>query len=84
LTVHLERTVVSEKMIEDDMSELSRVQSNSHINWVLALRSVRTRVRRELPSSFLPPTTTKRKKQLNPPKLTTHPVISHPSNPREM
>jgi hypothetical protein len=84
LTAHLERTVVNEKMIENDLSELRRVQPNSHINWVLALRSVRTRVRRELPSSFLSPTTTKRKKQLNQPKLTTHPIISHPSNPREI
>jgi hypothetical protein len=43
-----------------------------------------TRVRKELPSLFLPPTTTKRRKQSNPLKLTTHPVLSHPSNPREI
>jgi hypothetical protein len=32
---------------------------------------------------FLPPTTTKRRKQSNPPKLTTHPIQSHPSTLRE-
>jgi uncharacterized protein YjeT (DUF2065 family) len=40
-------------------------------------------VRRGLLSLFLPPTITKIRKQLNPPKLTTHPVQSHPSTPRE-
>jgi hypothetical protein len=36
-----------------------------------------------LPDSFLAPPTTKRKQQLNPPKLITHPTQSHPSTPRE-
>jgi hypothetical protein len=44
---------------------------------------VRTRVRRVLSSLFLPPTTTKRRKQSNPPKHTTHPIQSYPSTPRE-
>jgi hypothetical protein len=49
------------------------VQPNPHTNWVLALRGVRTRVRRDLPSLFLPPTTTKRRKQSNPPKPSFNP-----------
>jgi hypothetical protein len=40
-------------------------------------------VRRVLPSSFLAPTTIKRKQQSNPLKLTTHAIKSHPSTPRE-
>jgi hypothetical protein len=43
---------------------------------------VRIKVRRELPSLFLPSTTTKRWKQSNPPSLTTHQAQSHPSTQR--
>jgi hypothetical protein len=45
---------------------------------------VRTRVRRVLLSSFLAPTTTKKRKQSNLAKLTTHPIQSHHSTPREV
>jgi hypothetical protein len=50
---------------------------------MLTLRDVRTRVRRVLPSLFLAPTTIRRRKQSNPPKLITHPIQSHLSTPRE-
>jgi hypothetical protein len=83
LTVLLEKTELSEKMIENDLSRLKRVQPSPHIDWVLSLRGVRIRVRRVLPSLFLAPPTTKRKQQSNPPKLTTHPTQSHPSTQRE-
>jgi hypothetical protein len=43
-----------------------------------------TMVRRILPNLFLAPTTTKRRKHSNPPKLTTHPIQSHLSTPREV
>jgi hypothetical protein len=46
LTSRLERIVVSEKIIEDDLTVWNRVQPSPHTNWVLALRDVRTRVRR--------------------------------------
>jgi flagellar biosynthesis protein FlhB len=59
------------------------VQPSPHIDWVLALRGLRIRVRRVLPSSFPAPPTTKRKQQSNPPKLTTYPTQSHPSTQRE-
>jgi hypothetical protein len=36
-----------------------------------------------LKSDLGAPTTTSKRKQSNPPKLTTHPVQSHPSTPRE-
>jgi hypothetical protein len=70
LTVCLEKT------------KLRQVQPNPHTNWLLDLRDVRTRVGRVLPSLFLAPTTTRRK-QSNPPKLTTHPIQRHHSTPRE-
>jgi hypothetical protein len=79
----LEKTILSEKMIEEDLSRLRRVQLNPHIYWVLVLRGVRIRVSKVLPSSFLAPPTTKRKQQSNPPKLTTHPTQSHPSTQSE-
>jgi hypothetical protein len=59
------------------------VQPNPHTNWVLVLKGVRIRVRRVLPSSFLAPPTTKRRKQLNPSKPTTHPIQSLPPTLRE-
>jgi hypothetical protein len=40
-------------------------------------------VRRVLPSLFLALPTTKKKQQSNPPKLTTHPIQSHPLTQRE-
>jgi hypothetical protein len=36
-----------------------------------------------LPNSFLTQTNTKRKKDSNEPKPTTHPIPCHPSTPRE-
>jgi hypothetical protein len=70
LTTRLEKTKLSEKMIE----ELKRVQPN----WVLGLRDVRIKVKRVLPSSFLAQTITKRKKHSSQPKPTTHPIPGHP------
>jgi hypothetical protein len=84
LTSCLERIVVSEKMIEDDLHQIEESAPNPHTNWVLVLRGVRIRVIRVLPSSFLAPTITNRKQQSNSPKPTTYPIPSHPSTPREM
>jgi hypothetical protein len=41
------------------------------------------KVRRMLLSLLLAPTTTKRRKHLNQPKPTTHPIQSHPSTQRK-
>jgi hypothetical protein len=83
LSAHLEKTILSEKMIEEDLAGLKRVQPNPHTDWVLILRGVSIRVRRVLPSLFSTPPTTKWKQQSNPPKLNTHPTQSHPSTQRE-
>jgi hypothetical protein len=68
--------MVSEKFIEDDLSQLRRVQASPHINWVLVLRGVRIRVRRVLPSSFPASPTTKRRKTIKSTKA------HYPSNPK--
>jgi hypothetical protein len=63
LTARLVKTILSDKMIEEDLSRLRRVQPNPHTNWVLVLRGVGIRVRRVLSSSFPAPPITKRKQQ---------------------
>jgi hypothetical protein len=83
LTCHLERTIVSEKMIEDDLRQVEASATKSTYKLGVGLRNVRTRVRRGLLSLFLPPTDTKRRKQSNTPKLTTHPIQCHHLTPRE-
>jgi hypothetical protein len=75
----LEKTVLSEKMIEEDLSRVKESAIKSTYKLILALRGVRTRVKRVLPCLSLAPPTTKRKKQSNPPKPTIHPIQSHPS-----
>jgi hypothetical protein len=81
LTSHLERTVVSEKLIEDDLSWVEESTIKSTYKLGVVLRGVGIRVRRVLPSLFPIPPTTKRRKQSNPLKLTTHPTQSLPSIP---
>jgi hypothetical protein len=79
LTTHLEKTVLSEKMIKEDLSQVEECATNPHTDWMLVLRGVRIRIRRVLPSSFPAPPTTMREQQSNPPNLTTHPTQRHPS-----
>jgi hypothetical protein len=83
LTARLDKTVLSEKLIEEDLSRVEESATKSTSDWVLVLRRVRIRVGRVAPSSFPAPPTTKRKQQSNPPKLTTHPTQSHASTQRE-
>jgi hypothetical protein len=84
LTASLEKTVLSEKMIENNLSQVEKSATKPHTSWVLGLRDARKRVRRVLISLFLAATTTKKMKHSNQQKPTTHPIQSHPSNPREM
>jgi hypothetical protein len=82
LTAHLKKTALSEKMIEEDLSRLRRVQPSTYTDWVLGLRDVRRKVRRVLLSLFLAPATIKKRKHSNQPKPITHPIQSHPSTQR--
>jgi hypothetical protein len=68
LTARLEKTALSKKMIEDDLSRLRITQPSPHINWVLDLRDVRKRMRRVLLSLFLALVTIKKRKHLKQPK----------------
>jgi hypothetical protein len=83
LTARLEKTILGEKMIEEDLSRLRRVQPSPHTDWVLGLRDVRRRVRRVLLSLFLAPATIKKRKHSNQSKPITHPIQSHHSTHRE-
>jgi hypothetical protein len=79
LTVRLEKTNFSEKMVEEDLSRVEQSATKSTYRLDVGFESCEDRVRRVLPSLFLAPPTTKRKQQSNSPKLTTHPTQSHPS-----
>jgi hypothetical protein len=82
LTARLEKTALSEKMIEQDLSWVEENATKS--TYRLGVRFERyENVRSVLPSLFLALPTTKRKQQSNPPKLTIHPTQSHPSIQRE-
>jgi hypothetical protein len=82
-TACLEKTVLSEKMIEEDMSGVEESATKSHIIWGLGLRDVRKRMRRVLLGLFLAPATIKKRKHSNQPKPTTHPIQSHHPTQRE-
>jgi predicted nuclease with TOPRIM domain len=60
LTSHLERTAVSEKIIVDDLSRVEECATKSTYKLSVGFERCETRVRRKLPSLFLPPTITKR------------------------
>jgi hypothetical protein len=63
LTSRLERTVLSKKIIEEDLSQIEESATKSKYKLGVGLRDVRKRVRR----MFLAPTTTKRRKHSNQP-----------------
>jgi hypothetical protein len=82
LTACLEKKKLSEKMIEYDLSRVEESATKS--TYKLGVGFEGCEMRRVLLSSFLAPTTTKRRKHSNPPNYTTHPIQSHPSTPREV
>jgi hypothetical protein len=84
LTARFEKTILSEKMIEEDLSRVGESVTKSTYNWVLGLRDVRKMMRIVLLSLFLSPITTNKRKHSNQLKPITHPIQNHPSNPREM
>jgi hypothetical protein len=84
LTVCLEKTILSEKMIEEDLSLVDERATKSTNRLGLGLRDVRGRMRRVLLSLFLTPTTIKKRKHSNQPKPIIHPIQSHPPTQREV
>jgi hypothetical protein len=83
LAAHLEKTTLSEKMVEEDLSRVEESATKSTYRFGVGLRDVRRKVRRVLLCLFLAPATIKKRKHSNQPKPITHPIQSHPSTQRE-
>jgi hypothetical protein len=84
LTSPLERTALSKKMIEEDLSRVEESATKSTYKLGVCFERCKNKGGRVLLSLFLAPTTTKRRKQSNPPKLTTHLIQIHPLTPRDV
>jgi hypothetical protein len=84
LTAHLEKTVLSEKMIDEDLSRVEESAIKSTYKLGVGFERCKKRVRRVLISLFLAPATIKKRKHSNQPKSITHPIQSHPSTQREV
>jgi hypothetical protein len=84
LTAHLEKTVLSEKMIDEDLSRVEESAIKSTYKLGVEFERCKKRVRRVLISLFLAPATIKKRKHSNQPKSITHPIQSHPSTQREV
>jgi hypothetical protein len=83
LTVHFEKTKLSEKMIEKDLSWVEESATKSTYRLGVGFEKCEDKGGRWLLSSFLAPTATKKRKLSNLPNLTTHPTQSFPSTLRE-
>jgi hypothetical protein len=82
LTARLEKTVLSEKMIEEDLSWVEESATMSTYRLGVGFERCE-KMRRVLLSLFLAPATIKKRKHSNQPKPITHPIQSHPSTQRE-
>jgi hypothetical protein len=83
LAARLEKTVLSEKMIEEDLSRVEGSATKSIYKLGVGFKRYGKRVRRVLLNLFLAPTTRKKRKLSNQPKPTTHPIQSHHSIQRK-
>jgi hypothetical protein len=81
--MRLEKTILSEKMIEQDLSRVEESATKSTYRLCVGFERCEDKGEKSAPKFILSPPTTKRKQQSNPPKLTTHPTQSHPSTQRE-
>jgi regulator of replication initiation timing len=83
LTTRLEKIVLSEKMIDEDLSMVEESATRSTYRLGVGFERCKDKGEKSahkfIPSSTYP----KRNLQSNPPKLTTHPTQCHPSTPRE-
>jgi hypothetical protein len=83
LTARIEKTALSEKMIEEDLSRVEESATKSTYRLGVGFERCEKKVRRVLQSLFLAPATIKKMKHSNQPKPITHPIQSHPSTQRE-
>jgi hypothetical protein len=83
LTAHFEKTKLSEKIIEEDLSRVEESATKSTYRLGVGLRDVRKGMRRVPLNLLLAPTTIKKRNHSNQPRAITHPIQSHPSTQRE-
>jgi hypothetical protein len=83
LTACLEKIVFSEKMIEDDLSQVKESATKSTYRLGVGFERCVDKGEKCAPKFIPALPSTKRKQKSNPPKLTTHPTQSHPSTQRE-
>jgi hypothetical protein len=83
LTACLDKTILSEKMIEEDLSRVEESATKSTYRLGVGFERCEKKVRRVLLSFFLAPASIKKRKHSNQPKFITHPIQSHPSTQRE-
>jgi hypothetical protein len=70
-------------MIEDDLSWVEESATKSTYKLDVGFERCEDKGEKRALKFIPTPTTTKRRKQSNPQKTTTHPIQSHPSTPRE-
>jgi hypothetical protein len=83
LTARFEKTVLSEKMIEEDLSRVEESATKFTYKLGVGFERCEKKMRRVLLSLFLALSTIKKRNHLNQQKPTAHPIQSHPSNPRD-
>jgi hypothetical protein len=82
LTARLEKTILSEKMIEDDLSRVEETAIKSTYRLGIEFERCEKKVRRVLLSLFLALATIKKRKHSNQLKHISHPIQSHSSTPK--
>jgi hypothetical protein len=83
LTAQFEKTKLSEKMVEEDLSQVEENATKSDYRLSVGFERCEDKGEKSTPKFILTPRTKKRRKQSNPLKLNTHPTQSHPSTLRE-
>jgi hypothetical protein len=84
LTACLEKTILSEKMIEEDLSMVEKSATKSTYRLGVGFERFEKKVRRVLLSSFLALVTIKKRNHSNQLKPIIHPIQRHHSTQREM
>jgi hypothetical protein len=80
----LERTKISEKMIEDDLSQVEESATKATYKLGVSFERCEDKSEKSAPKFVPPPIIIKMKNHSNQPKPPTHPIPSHPSTPREV
>jgi hypothetical protein len=74
LTARLEKTILSEKMIEEDLNRVEECATKSTYKLGIGSERCEKKMSRVLLNLFLALATIKKKKHSNQPKLITHPI----------